>query len=212
MTSILKYLLSAGVFYGASAALALLQFLWHYPTTATPLFSTDLGPVALLLKQARGAGMVLAGECMKLRLLQGNLPALHLLMQVLFSILFFGKKVVQSAAQICGRANTLHLPDLFVTQQPTVVPPCSCSCEDIPAQPAHLRPQPLLAAAWSVDCQCDCHCDCRCDPCLQVWCGSHSKMQLTGAGWLHPRSGSSTCPWQCWLPYSCGASGRWPIW
>lgn len=53
---------SPGAFYAASAALALAQFLWHYPTNATPLFTTDLGPVALLLKQARGAGMVLAGE------------------------------------------------------------------------------------------------------------------------------------------------------
>lgn len=44
-----------------SAGLALGQFLWHYPSPATPLFTTDLGPVAVLLKQARGAGMVLAG-------------------------------------------------------------------------------------------------------------------------------------------------------
>eukprot|EP00879_Flechtneria_rotunda_P022203 GHRR01023427.1.p1 GENE.GHRR01023427.1~~GHRR01023427.1.p1 ORF type:complete len:187 (+),score=62.04 GHRR01023427.1:889-1449(+) len=48
-------------FYAFCAGLALLQFLWHFPSSATPLFSQDLGPIALLLKQARGAGMVLAG-------------------------------------------------------------------------------------------------------------------------------------------------------
>eukprot|EP00879_Flechtneria_rotunda_P006175 GHRR01006492.1.p3 GENE.GHRR01006492.1~~GHRR01006492.1.p3 ORF type:complete len:164 (+),score=50.33 GHRR01006492.1:1258-1749(+) len=50
-----------GTFYAFCAGLALLQFLWHFPSSATPLFSQDLGPIALLLKQARGAGMVLAG-------------------------------------------------------------------------------------------------------------------------------------------------------
>lgn len=52
---------TAGGFYALCAGLALVQFLWHYPSPATPLFTTDLGPVAVLLKQARGAGMVLAG-------------------------------------------------------------------------------------------------------------------------------------------------------
>jgi hypothetical protein len=45
------------------------QFLWHFPTSATPLFTLDHGPTALLLKQARGGGMAIAGEAELTRLL-----------------------------------------------------------------------------------------------------------------------------------------------
>jgi hypothetical protein len=43
------------------AALALYMFFWQFPSPGTPLFLMDEGPVAVLLKQARGGGMVLAG-------------------------------------------------------------------------------------------------------------------------------------------------------
>lgn len=52
----------AGAFYALCAALALYMFYWQFPSPGTPLFSTNEGPVAVLLKQARGGGMVLAGE------------------------------------------------------------------------------------------------------------------------------------------------------
>jgi hypothetical protein len=37
------------------------MFFWQFPSPGTPLFLMDEGPVAVLLKQARGGGMVLAG-------------------------------------------------------------------------------------------------------------------------------------------------------
>jgi hypothetical protein len=52
----------AGGFYSLCAALALYMFFWQFPSPGTPLFLADEGPVAVLLKQARGGGMVLAGE------------------------------------------------------------------------------------------------------------------------------------------------------
>ncbi|WIA19308.1 hypothetical protein OEZ85_003941 [Tetradesmus obliquus] len=48
-------------FYSLCAALALYMFFWQFPSPGTPLFLLDEGPVAVLLKQARGGGMVLAG-------------------------------------------------------------------------------------------------------------------------------------------------------
>jgi hypothetical protein len=51
-----------GGFFSLCAALALYMFFWQFPSPGTPLFLADEGPVAVLLKQARGGGMVLAGE------------------------------------------------------------------------------------------------------------------------------------------------------
>lgn len=44
------------------------MFFWQFPSPGTPLFLLDEGPVAVLLKQARGGGMVLAGEQVQLLL------------------------------------------------------------------------------------------------------------------------------------------------
>jgi hypothetical protein len=64
ITSVLPPLVSCcpGGFYSLCAALAMYMFFWQFPSPGTPLFLADEGPVAVLLKQARGGGMVLAGE------------------------------------------------------------------------------------------------------------------------------------------------------
>eukprot|EP00878_Enallax_costatus_P016653 GHUV01017473.1.p1 GENE.GHUV01017473.1~~GHUV01017473.1.p1 ORF type:complete len:364 (+),score=64.02 GHUV01017473.1:119-1210(+) len=51
----------SSAFYAACALGALLLFFWQFPSPGTPLFLVDCGPAAVFGKQARGAGMVLAG-------------------------------------------------------------------------------------------------------------------------------------------------------
>ncbi|KAF8058867.1 hypothetical protein HT031_005435 [Scenedesmus sp. PABB004] len=102
-----KTLLSG--FYALCAALALYQFFWQFPAPGTPLFLLDEGAAAVMLKQARGGGMLLAGVVWATlkdaadrgRLAASTFRTLNLAMALVAALQLWGYWSISSAGVPC---------------------------------------------------------------------------------------------------------------